>query len=121
MIWWPRYTGDWARATAGFSVLEKGVYGELLDWCYTHERPLPPDTTSIWRIAGCHSAVEVKACEKVLTSKFEKTEGGWINTRCALEVAKWKTKSEKSTKAINLRWERERAKAAMIENGKGRK
>lgn len=118
MIWWPRYTGDWSRATIGLSLLEKGAYGELLDWCYTHEKPLPLDGATIWRIAGARTATETNACDRVLKLHFERTESGYVNARCALEVARWREKSEKSTKAINLRWERERARLAMVENGK---
>jgi uncharacterized protein YdaU (DUF1376 family) len=117
MIWWPKYVGDWKRDTAELSVMEKGVYGEWLDYCYAKEKPLPLNFQDCCRIAGCTTAMEIRAAERVIKF-FEKTESGYINQRCATEIAKWSVKSSNNTKAAEIRWERERARQAMIENGK---
>ena len=118
MIWWPRYVGDWKRDTAELTVMERGVYGEWLDYCYSKEKPLPVNFADCCRIAGCTTAVEIRAAERVIKMFFEKTDGGYLNSRCAEEIAKWSEKSAKSTRSAEIRWERERARAAMIENGK---
>lgn len=118
MIWWPRYVGDWGRDTRELSVMEKGIYGEWLDYCYSKESPLPSNFEECLRIAGCHKAAEIHAADRVIKKFFEKTDGGYINSRCALEIAKWSEKSASSSKSAQIRWARERARAAMIENGK---
>ncbi len=118
MIWWPRYVGDWASATAELSLLEKGVYGELLDYCYSKETMLPLDPQAVYRIARCYTVAEQRACGRVLAAFFERTEHGYVNQRCATEIANWREKSGNNAKAAKTRWERERAKQALIENGK---
>lgn len=104
MIYWPRYVDNWRGGTATLSLLEKGVYGELLDYCYAKECPLPAQIELIYRIAGARTPVEHRAVEVVLKMFFTKTPDGYINERVERELAKWRKKSAGKQRGGFARW-----------------
>ena len=107
MIFWPRYVGDWRAKTAAMSPLEKGIYGELLDYIYSSEQPLPGASEEIYRIAGARTTIECHAVDRVLKKMFKPNGVGYINKRAEEEIEKWKILSAKKTKAANKRWGKE--------------
>ena len=110
MIFWPRYIGSWKAKTAGLSATQKGVYGEMLDFVYSAEQPLPHSHDEIYRIAGAITREECKAVEFVLKKLWQRTEAGYVNPRTMEEIAKWREKVEKKKHAAKVKWDKERAK-----------
>jgi uncharacterized protein YdaU (DUF1376 family) len=108
--YWPRYVGDFKKKTSALSLLEKGAYTEMLDFCYANEQPLPSELNRIWAIAGAITETEKKAVEKVLTMFFVKNGTGWTNRRTIEELDKWHSKSKKATDSANEKWRIEREK-----------
>ena len=104
MKFWPRYVGDFKKKTASLTLLEKGVYTELLDYYYANEEPLPADSTRIMAIVGARTAAEFKAVGTVLNMFFVKNGAGWENQRADEEIAKWHGKSKKAAASANARW-----------------
>lgn len=107
MNYWPRYIGDWKKKTSALSLLEKGVYTELLDYCYATESPIPLQIELVFRIVGARSSMEHRAVEQVLKMFFTKTGEGWENERVNEELSKWKTKSKKNAANAHKRWHKE--------------
>lgn len=118
MIWWPLYGGDFARDTANLTPIEVGCYIRLLIWCYAKESALPLDSSECCRIAGVSSTMERHALDRVIVKFFTREESGFVNARCAVEIARWQEKSAKSKAAADKRWEKEKAVLALIGNGK---
>jgi uncharacterized protein YdaU (DUF1376 family) len=65
----------------------------LLDVYYTSELPLPTDVKATARKAGARSKEEIAAVETILSEFFELTNDGWIQVRCAEEIAVYQSKS----------------------------
>lgn len=107
MKFYPRYVGDWKKKTAALSLLEKGVYSELLDYCYATEEPLPIEPARIMTIVGARTAAEHTAVGTVLEMFFTKNGKGWENERAQEEIRAWHDKSQKATRAVNKRWRKE--------------
>ena len=110
MIFWPRYIGSWKAKTAGLSATQKGVYGEMLDFVYSAEQPLPNDHAQIYRIAGAITREECKAVDYVLRKLWQKTDSGYVNPRTMEEIAKWRENVAKKQRAARIKWDKERAK-----------
>ncbi len=104
MIFWPRYIGSWRAKTSALSPLEKGIYGELLDYIYANEGPLPATSEELCRIAGAKSSAECYAVDRVVTKMFKKNGVGFTNDRAEEEIKKWREISAKRKKASDKRW-----------------
>lgn len=104
MKFWPRYVGDFKKKTAALSLLEKGVYTELLDYYYANEQPLPLEPARIMAIVGARTAAEHTAVGNVLNMFFVKNGAGWENERAREEIAKWHAKSSKASASAKKRW-----------------
>ena len=102
------YVGDFKKKTAALTLVEKGAYTEMLDYCYANECALPSDHARIWSIVGARTEVEKHAVDAVLTMFFVKNGVGWENERAKEEIAKWHSKSSKSKDAVNKRWRKHR-------------
>lgn len=108
MKFWPRYVGDFKKKTASLTLLEKGVYTELLDYYYANEQPLPSEPARIMAIVGAKTAAEYKAVGTVLAMFFVKNGVGWENERAAEEIEKWHLKSKKAAASAEARWKKEK-------------
>jgi len=104
MKYWPRYIGDWKKKTSHLSLLEKGVYTELLDFCYATECGLPLEFDRILAVCGARSALEIRAVEKVLGAHFVKNGQEFFNPRAKEEIEKWKRKSTKAAESAKAKW-----------------
>jgi len=105
---YPRYVGDWKKKTAALTLLEKGVYSELLDYCYATEEPLPAEPARIMAIVGARTAAEHSAVGTVLNMFFTKNGKGWENQRAKEEIAAWHLKSDKARISAEVRWKKEK-------------
>jgi len=86
------------------SLLEHGVYRQLLDLYYLHEQPL--DANAL-RLICARDAAEVQAAENVLKEFFENTPEGWVHKRCEAEIQRFHNKSESARNSANARWQKD--------------
>lgn len=108
MMYWERWIGDWKKKTAHLSGEEKGLYGELLDYQYATEKPLPDSIDQCCRIAGASTESERKAVAKLLNEFFPIGDGGRMNRRVAEEILKRQEFVQTKSQAAHTRWNKER-------------
>lgn len=103
-----RHIGDYAKDTRHLSILEHGAYTLMLDWCYASEKPLPDDEKTLFRLCGAFEKAEQKAVLLVREEFFTLEEGGWTQKRVLAEVAVYRDKQVKATRAAELSWDSRR-------------
>lgn len=101
---YPRHIGDFAAATQGLTLMERGAYDALLDQYYVHERPLPLDMKEICRMAVATSTHERRAVGYVLGRFFTKDADGFHNKRADLEISAYREKAAKASASAASRW-----------------
>jgi len=104
MYYYQHHIGDYRKDTAHLTLLEHGIYRQLLDLYYTNEQPLSLDHASNMRLVCVRNADESKAYENVIKDFFVKSEDGFHHKRCDDEILKFHGKSEKSRDAAHKRW-----------------
>lgn len=103
------HIGDYRKDTAHLSLVEHGIYRQLLDTYYLDERPLTLDHAKLMRSHSVRSADEVQAFENVLQDFFVRTEEGYVHKRCESEIAQFKAKSDSASKSAKARWAKHRS------------
>jgi len=93
---------DYQSHTGHLDDLEDLAYRRLLDWCYLHERPLPPDPTEVARLIRMRSHTDCIAT--VLREFFVSTKDGWVSDRVQRELQAVSRKSEKARESAKARW-----------------
>ena len=84
--------GDYKSHTDYLSPIEDLAFRRMLDWCYLHEKPLPPTAKEVARKIGLRDYVcEV---ELVLADFFTKTDDGYVNNRINEEIDGYKAKAD---------------------------
>lgn len=89
---------DYAADTAHLTLLEHGVYFQMMRLYYTNEKPLPIDPTKIARFIGVRSEDELFAVQNILDEFFTKHGDGWHQKRIDAEIAAYQEKAEKNRK-----------------------
>ena len=107
MHYYKHYIGDYRRDTSHLTLLEHGIYRQLIDSYCLDEVPLTNDLAKLMRSHSVRSAEEQQALQNVLTDFFELTENGYIHKRCEKTVAEYHGKSDKARQSANARWHRE--------------
>jgi uncharacterized protein YdaU (DUF1376 family) len=102
MYHYQKNIGDYRSATMHLSLLEHGVYNQLLDWYYLDEQPLPLENRTLFRRLSARSEIEQQAVLDVLAEMFTQTEHGWVHKRVEREIAQYKAKSEQAREAGRL-------------------
>lgn len=85
MIWYKFHLGDYITHTMHLSDAEDLAYRRLLDLYYMSERPIPLDTESVSR----RIRLDLDITESVLGEFFERTDEGYRNHRCDVEITKY--------------------------------
>lgn len=85
MIWYKFHLGDYITHTMHLSDAEDLAYRRLLDLYYMSERPIPLDTESVSR----RIRLDLDITESVLGEFFERTNEGYRNHRCDVEIDKY--------------------------------
>lgn len=85
MNYYKHHIGDYRRDTTHLSLLEHGIYRQLLDQYYLDEKPFPLETESVMRRLSARSDDEKKAVETVL-KEFFVLQDGWRHKRCEMEL-----------------------------------
>lgn len=84
------------------SLLEHGVYNQLLDWYYLDEQPLSTDNRTLFRRLSAKSEIEQQAVLDVLAEMFVQTDAGWVHKRVEREITQYKAKAEQARAAGKL-------------------
>lgn len=104
MHYYPHNIGDYRKDTSHLTLLEHGIYRQLLDSYYLDELPLSNDLAKLMRSHSVRSADEQQALQNVLTDFFELTEDGYIHKRCDDVIAQYHGKSDKARASAMARW-----------------
>lgn len=105
------HVGDWISSTSIMSATERGVYFDLLIRYYSEERPLMQEECT--RIARAYDEHEREAMQYVLKKHFTLEDGVYRHNRCEKEIAEFRVRSEKRSRAAKIRWSKG-------DNGSGR-
>jgi len=79
--WYPWYTGEWLAETRGWSLLERGLYRELLDAQW--DRETLPASLSELRVLVAVTTAEWKQAWPRIAHHFPRVIGGRKNARLA--------------------------------------
>ena len=101
MNYYKFHIGDYRRDTAHLSLLEHGIYRQLLDQYYLTEKPLPAETVTVMRRLSARSEDEQKAVETVL-KEFFVLQNGWHHKRCGVEIADYNERADQAREAGKL-------------------
>lgn len=104
MHYYEHNIGDYRKDTSHLSLLEHGIYRQLLDTYYLSESPLIADINKLMRTHSIRNADEKQSLENVLNDFFELTKNGYIHKRCDQIIAEYHGKSEKARASANARW-----------------
>lgn len=95
MNYYQHHIGDYRRDTAHLSLLEHGVYRQLLDMYYLSETKIPEETEVVYRRLCARTDDEKKAVDTILAEFFNR-ENGWVQTRCDKEIAEYQSKADRA-------------------------
>jgi uncharacterized protein YdaU (DUF1376 family) len=107
MHYYQHSIGDYRRDTMHLTLLEHGVYRQLIDLYYLNECEL---NANALRLICARSSDEIQAAESVLNEFFIKTDNGYKHKRCDAEILKYQDKSAKAKASADMRWKGENAK-----------
>ena len=85
MIWYKFHLGDYITHTTHLSDAEDLAYRRLLDLYYMSETLIPLNAELVAR----KIRIDLDITESVLGEFFEKTENGYFNHRCHVEISKY--------------------------------
>lgn len=95
MHYYQHNIGSYRRDTAHLSLLEHGVYRQLLDMYYLAESAIPEETEVVMRRLCARTDEEKKAVEIVL-SEFFTFDCGWHHKRCDEEILDYQLKADRA-------------------------
>ncbi len=101
MFYFQHHIGDYRRDTGHLTLLEHGIYRQLIDLYYITEKPLD---ASAMRLVCVRTADEEQAYKRVLADFFHERKGKYFHKRCDFEISKYKDKSSKATDSAKTRW-----------------
>lgn len=90
------HIGDFMRDTAHLSPLEECFYRRALDFYYLNEKPLPKETSQVFRRLRAITEEDKNAVLNVLNDFFFEEKDGFHNHRCDVEIEKYQKNAEKS-------------------------
>lgn len=86
---------DYRADTAHLSIIEHGIYRQLIDWYYLDEKPIAKETQVVMRRLRLGSN-ELHYLENVLNDFFILTDLGYFHGRIEKEIELYKTQSAKN-------------------------
>ena len=108
--------GDYRKDTAHLSLLEHGIYRQLIDTYYTKEGKLEADMDNLMRTHSIRNADEVRAFENVIKDFFVEQDGMLTHRGCDKVIAEIYEKSDKAKASARARWDKENANAKRPES-----
>lgn len=101
MYFYKHHIGDYRRDTSHLTLLEHGIYRQLLDLYYMTEKPL--DANAL-RLICARTTIEIEATKQVLSEFFLKEGDVYIHRRCEDEIVQYHEKSDKASASAKARW-----------------
>ncbi len=117
MNFYKHYIGDYQRDTGHLTLTEHGAYRLMLDAYYATGRPLPGQRKALYRLLRADSTSERRAIDAVASQFWETTDGGLVNRRAALEIARAEKQAEVNRQIAIVREERRRQERQRRGNG----
>jgi len=108
MHYYQHNIADYRKDTSHLSLLEHGVYHQLINQYYLTEQPIPLEETKLYRLMGARSEDEKIAIQNVLEDFFVKTEIGFIHKRCDIEIEAYQAKSQTASQSAKKMVERKK-------------
>jgi uncharacterized protein YdaU (DUF1376 family) len=90
VIWYKFHVGDYITSTLHLSDAEDLAYRRLLDVYYLSEKPLPLEIEAVAR----HIRSDLDVTESVLAEYFDRTDEGYRNPRCDIEISRYRHQVE---------------------------
>ena len=94
MHYYKHNIADYKKDTHYLSLLEHGVYRQLLDMYYLSESPIPKETQLVFRRLSAKTQEEQNAVLFVLSEFFIEDENGYLNKRCDAELLEYKERGD---------------------------
>lgn len=91
-------------ATRHLSLLEKGIYRELIDLYYDTESPIISEKNKIFKLIGANTAKEKKIVSDILDEFFFLENGRYYHSKCEEVLEKIRNKSQKARESAQRRW-----------------
>ena len=96
MYYYQHHIGDYRRDTGHLTLLEHGIYRQLLDLYYITEKPFD---ASAMRLICVRTTDEEEAYKRVLNDFFVLKNGKYHHKRCQIEIEGFQSKSNKANNA----------------------
>jgi len=98
------HINDWRSSTASLTLVQRGVYREMLDWYYVTEGKLPADIKKISRLIGAETRQEKDAIKHIIVNYFCTDSAGFLqNKRSDIELQRIKLKQKKASISANFK------------------
>jgi uncharacterized protein YdaU (DUF1376 family) len=110
--YYQHHIGDYRRDTAHLTLLEHGIYRQILDQYYLDEHPICDNDAKLMRTLCARSAEEIQAVKNILADFFVLAESGYMHKRCDIEIEAFHGKSRNASESAKARWERVRNEKA---------
>jgi len=104
MNYYKHNIGDYRRDTNHLSLLEHGIFRQMLDQYYLDEKPLEADKNKLMRSLGIRTDNEREAFNLVLSDFFIISHDGYKHKRCERDLVEIYEKSEKARASAKCRW-----------------
>lgn len=96
MNYYQHNIGDYRRDTAHLSLLEHGVYRQLMDTYYLTEEVIPNETEVVFRRLCARTEDERLAIQTILSEFFTPTPEGWFHKRCNTDIHAYQAKADRA-------------------------
>ena len=93
MNYYKHHIGDYRRDTTHLTLLEHGIYRQLIDTYYLDEMPLSNDLVKLMRAHSVRTEEEKVAFHSVLSDFFTLTDNGYTHGRCDEGVITYQAKA----------------------------
>ena len=97
MNYYPFHVGDYTLHTLHLTPMEDLAYRRMIDWCFTHETPLPKDPVQVAKLIRLSE--HLTDVERTLNEFFSIVETGWENKRIASEIERYYAKKKQQSAA----------------------
>lgn len=104
MKYYQHHIGDYRADTGHLSLLEHGIYRQLIDLYYLNEGPLDGDTDRLGRLLCVRNADEMRTLCDLLAEFFILQDDGYHHPRCDREIERLHGKSIKASESAKARW-----------------
>lgn len=101
MHYYQHHIGDYRKDTSHLTLLEHGIYRQLLDLYYISEKPL--DANAL-RLICARTADEQAMAMQLLNEFFTKKGDKYFHSRCDAEIELYHGKKTKAKASADIRW-----------------